>query len=46
MSQNDYWALAPKDEIAVEIRDRFEEYQHWCETTGYYYRIKKSYDTQ
>ena len=45
MSRQDYWAEAHKDEIAVEIRNRFEEYQHWCETTGYYYRIKRSYDT-
>ena len=45
MSKDYYWAGVPKKEIATEIRHRFEEYQHWCEQTGYYYRIKRSYDT-
>jgi hypothetical protein len=43
--QNPYWALKPRSEIAAEIESQFEAYQRHLQSTGYFKRIKKSYDT-
>lgn len=41
----DYWANLGKKDIADAIKERFDEYREWCERTGYFGRIKRSYDS-
>lgn len=38
-----YWAAAPIDEIAGKIKQKFEDYQKWMNSTGYSEKIKASY---
>lgn len=38
-----YWAACPIDQIAGKIKEKFENYRKWMETTGYADRIKTAY---
>lgn len=44
MDAKTYWAAAPIDEIAAEVRAKFEDYKKWGESTGYFDRVMTSYD--
>ena len=44
MENNEYWAVKPTEEIAEAIKSKFEEYRSHHEKSGYFSRIKRSYD--
>lgn len=43
MSENNYWASAPANEIAAHLQTRIDDYLHYLESSGVMEELRKSY---